>query len=670
MVECAVDACRLLLLGPPLLQRGDRLAPLHLRKGLALAAYLAVERRAFTREFLATLLWPDIGQQSALADLRRMLAFLRKTLGDDCLGTEGDLVRFDPAWGSVDICEFHSLLNGASPGPDPARLESAAALYRGSFLEGFVLGDCLQFDEWQDDVRRRTEEQFDRLLETLCRMHLGAGRTGSALPWARRWLELDHLNEAAHRMIMEIHAREGRSDLVRRQLAACRHALSQDGLEPEPATFELHDAICRHRPGSPPAPPAVAGASAATDVRSRRRGRWRWIAAGVAGLLLVAAAAGYVIAQAAGGSTIAATAVQVHLDDGELTDVVITFRNGGAMHGRAGYRIVFSSDPVVALPRDYTVFTGVVSVRRGSERFVDIPRWDDIEGYVRSRDVAIPPGTYSVAVVASPQARIWQGLDLDERLVDRTRFFYPGTAPDAAFVLDVAYRGGGRLDEANPLRLFICDSTCGIQRDWYGAGFVAAAEGRYYLPLADLPVRDADGSGYALVLIHDAGNDFAYPVVPRLGDVGAIYREGTPTNLAYGVADLGRPDRSSVPGRSTASSSRPRGRRPRTPGRWTTAGIPRHRSRTPSCQSASATPSTTRDRRHGPGLVPRRRAGRRDDHRRDVLRRGRLGVRHGDRHRRRAGIPADRQRQVRSSTGTRCSRTRTKRAWTRTSGSR
>ena len=63
-----MDACRLLLLGPPLLQRSDRLGPLSLRKGLALAAYLAVERRAFTREYLATLLWPDLGLQSALAE--------------------------------------------------------------------------------------------------------------------------------------------------------------------------------------------------------------------------------------------------------------------------------------------------------------------------------------------------------------------------------------------------------------------------------------------------------------------------------------------------------------------------------------------------------------------------------------------------------------------------
>ena len=537
IVKYAVDACRLLLLGPPLLQRGDRLGPLNLRKGLALVAYLAVERRAFTREYLATLLWPDLGQQSALADLRRILAFLRKTLGDDCLGTEGDLVRFAPAWGSVDFSEFQSLLNVASPGPDFVRLESAAVLYRGSFLEGFVLGDCLQFDDWQDGVRRRTEEQFDHLLEALCRMHLGAGRTGSALPWARRWLELDHMNEAAHRMIMEIHAREGRADLVRRQFEACRHALSQDGLEPEPATRDLHDAVCGHRPGSIAAPPVEPGASSETDARSRRRGRGRRIAAGVAGALLAAAGLCYVIVRAVDGSTISATAVQAYLDDADLSRVMITFRNDGVMPGRAGYKIVFSSDAAVALPRDYTVFEGVVRVRRGSERLADITRWNDIEGYVKSRDVAIPPGTYSVAVVASPQARVLQGLDLDERIVDRTAFFYPGTAPEAAFVLDVAYRGGGTLNEANPLKLFIGDNSCSLQRDGRWASYAIAAEGRYYLPVADLPARDGDGSGYALVVIHDAGNDLTSPAFPELGDVGAIYREGAPTNLSYGVSD-------------------------------------------------------------------------------------------------------------------------------------
>jgi DNA-binding SARP family transcriptional activator len=49
----------------------------------ALLAYLAAENaRAHTRESLATLLWPDWPQQSAMNNLRYALADLRKNIGD------------------------------------------------------------------------------------------------------------------------------------------------------------------------------------------------------------------------------------------------------------------------------------------------------------------------------------------------------------------------------------------------------------------------------------------------------------------------------------------------------------------------------------------------------------------------------------------------------------
>jgi DNA-binding SARP family transcriptional activator len=49
----------------------------------ALLAYLAAETdRPHRRETLATLLWPDWPQQSAMSNLRYALADLRKNIGD------------------------------------------------------------------------------------------------------------------------------------------------------------------------------------------------------------------------------------------------------------------------------------------------------------------------------------------------------------------------------------------------------------------------------------------------------------------------------------------------------------------------------------------------------------------------------------------------------------
>jgi DNA-binding SARP family transcriptional activator len=49
----------------------------------ALLAYLATESgRAHSREALGTLLWPEWPQQSAMSNLRYVLADLRKNIGD------------------------------------------------------------------------------------------------------------------------------------------------------------------------------------------------------------------------------------------------------------------------------------------------------------------------------------------------------------------------------------------------------------------------------------------------------------------------------------------------------------------------------------------------------------------------------------------------------------
>lgn len=61
---------RILLLGPPQIEKDGRTTQIELRKVVALAAYLAVEQRAFSREYLAALLWPNLGQKRALANLR------------------------------------------------------------------------------------------------------------------------------------------------------------------------------------------------------------------------------------------------------------------------------------------------------------------------------------------------------------------------------------------------------------------------------------------------------------------------------------------------------------------------------------------------------------------------------------------------------------------------
>ena len=111
----------------------DCLVPFSLRKAVALVSYLAVESREFSREYLATLLWPETSQSDALADLRRTLSIVRKSIGAAAIIATGSHLAISDAC-YVDVEDFDTL----SASDDPDQLERAMRLYRGSFMEGFV----------------------------------------------------------------------------------------------------------------------------------------------------------------------------------------------------------------------------------------------------------------------------------------------------------------------------------------------------------------------------------------------------------------------------------------------------------------------------------------------------------------------------------------------------
>src|SRR6266536_3415349 len=69
----SMTGLRLLVLGPPRLERDGRPVELNLRRALALLVYLAVGDRPHGREALAALLWPDSDEPAARGRLRRTL---------------------------------------------------------------------------------------------------------------------------------------------------------------------------------------------------------------------------------------------------------------------------------------------------------------------------------------------------------------------------------------------------------------------------------------------------------------------------------------------------------------------------------------------------------------------------------------------------------------------
>ncbi len=235
------------LFGSPEIELGGRPVETDRRKAVALLAYLAVTGVPQSRDALAALFWPDFDSSRAFAYLRRTLWELGQALGEGVVAAERELVRLDPradVW--VDVGAFQELTKSGAAGDLAARLEEAAALYRGDFMAGFSLRDSPAFDEWQLGQSESLRRQLAESLALLSRTCAGQGEADAAVAHARRWLALDTFNEEAHRWLMELYARTGQRSAAMRQYETCARLLEEElGVQPEKETLALYERVRR-----------------------------------------------------------------------------------------------------------------------------------------------------------------------------------------------------------------------------------------------------------------------------------------------------------------------------------------------------------------------------------------------------------------------------------------
>ena len=241
---------------------GPRRLDLPLKKAQALLAYLALapgQRNA--RERLAGLLWSDTSDEQARNSLRQTLFAIRSALGrtsSQYLSGDGTTVWLEPGAVDVDVLAFEQLSSEASDGA----LARAADLYGGDLLDDLVV-EAGAFDEWLGPARERLRQAAIATLTKLLTHRIGAAASDAAIATATRLLQIDPLQETAHRALMKLYAETGRRAEAIRQYGACVEILKRElRAEPEAATVELHRALFPDR--SEPA----AGADAATERRA------------------------------------------------------------------------------------------------------------------------------------------------------------------------------------------------------------------------------------------------------------------------------------------------------------------------------------------------------------------------------------------------------------------
>jgi len=231
------------LLGPLVIEVGDRQLEKISRKARALLAYLAAQGgKTVSRERLSNLLWPYQDPDRARHSLRNCLLELRKALGPDAkrhLDFGFADLRLQDI--DVDLARFERLSYSSSV----AELGLAAELYRGELLADFVIASA-PFQEWLAAERDRTVDIICTALQRLAAVQSAAGDHDAAIQSARRLVGLDPLSEIGQRALIRACARAGRRSEALRQYRICSDILKRElGAAPDTETRALADEIAR-----------------------------------------------------------------------------------------------------------------------------------------------------------------------------------------------------------------------------------------------------------------------------------------------------------------------------------------------------------------------------------------------------------------------------------------
>lgn len=222
------------------------------RKVLALLVFLALEGGLQSRTRLAGLFWMDASPEAGRNSLRNTLSYLREALGgEQFLRIERQAIGLNFEVGvMVDVLELEKAAKLALEPRDTAleaqilSLQSAASLYQGDFLTGFVLLGDSEFDTWLLEQREVCKRNVQIVLERLTKLQSEAGRFSSAIETASRLVALDRLNEAAYRIWIGLQHASGDRVGALKSFEDLQRTLRQEfNLEPSPETLALVERV-------------------------------------------------------------------------------------------------------------------------------------------------------------------------------------------------------------------------------------------------------------------------------------------------------------------------------------------------------------------------------------------------------------------------------------------
>ncbi len=246
------------LLGSPKISSESTQLAFSTRKAMALLIYIAIEGGVHSRKDLSERFWPELEATKGRAVLRTTLLQLRHLINNDCtpiLYLERDTIYLDPHAFELDVRELEasyqeacllqqrlSTLKREEIQQACQRLEAAACLYRGSFLEGFSLRDSATFDDWVHYRHDICLNQVQLILEILVQLYVETGNRSAATNILLRWISIDPFHEFAYQQLMRVYFSQGdRSAALKIYNKLCHYLDDELQSKPLPEITALAD---------------------------------------------------------------------------------------------------------------------------------------------------------------------------------------------------------------------------------------------------------------------------------------------------------------------------------------------------------------------------------------------------------------------------------------------
>ena len=224
------------------------------RKALALLGLLApAPDRGLSRDKILAYLWPETPADRGGHRLTQLLYSLRRDLHAEDLFLGSTDLRLNPAVVSSDVAEFTgAIVEG--------RLERAAEVYGGPFLDGFFLSGAPEFERWVEDERADLNRRYVGVVRALAKAAGERGNHADAARWWRQLAQADPLGADIAVSYMEALAAAGdRAGALR--FARVHEARIRDELGAEPDAAVRAAAERLRSPPTEAAPPLAAPAA-------------------------------------------------------------------------------------------------------------------------------------------------------------------------------------------------------------------------------------------------------------------------------------------------------------------------------------------------------------------------------------------------------------------------